>query len=215
MTFVLICIFLQSKIYLMSIFVYRKRKTQLPDDDQIVGPFTASDAVSPIPNIVEEVIVAANANKESMASTSRNVQSPSSAALKAENYFLKQELEEANQKLKNLTSRFSYEHIKNNDSQILMYTGIPSNALFLILVETIDDFKIKYYAGWNVILLPKVDQIVMTLMKLRLNLPHKDLGLRFNCSTSTVTNIVMTWIYAMHSFFFEEMMKTIPSRKKK
>lgn len=147
--------------------------------------------------------------------TSRNLlQSPSTAALEAENYFLKKELEETKQKLKSLSSHFCYEHIKNNESHILMYTGIPSNALFLTLVETMDNFKIKYYGSWNVKLLPKVDQILMTLMKLRLNLPHKDLALRFKCSTSTVTNIVMIWIHAIHEVFFKKLMMTIPSRKK-
>jgi len=38
------------------------------------------------------------------------------------------------------------------------------------------------------------DQLSITLMKLRLNLPHVDLGQRFKCSQTTITNIFMTWI---------------------
>lgn len=48
----------------------------------------------------------------------------------------------------------------------------------------------------------------MTLIKLRLNVPHEDLGIRFSCS------IDMTLIYALHEMQFKNLMKTIPSRKK-
>lgn len=147
-------------------------------------------------------------------SCSRSVSRASSASVEAENYFLKQEVLELTEKLKHSTTCFSFEHIKNNDAHVLMYTGIPTSAIFLTVFETMDSFELNYYAGWNVKLLPKIDQMLMTLMKLRLNLPHEDLAIRFNCSSATVTNIVMTWIYALHEVFFNQLMKTIPSRKK-
>ena len=139
----------------------------------------------------------------------------SEASLEAENYFLKQELEDVTSKLKNLTTSFSFEleHIKNNDLQVLMYTGIPTSAVFIVLFETMDSFKIKY-AGWQVMLLPKVDQLLITLIKLRLNMSQEDLAIRFNYSQATVTNIVITWIYALHEVFFKQLMKTIPFRQK-
>ncbi|XP_050315255.1 uncharacterized protein LOC126749581 [Anthonomus grandis grandis] len=77
-----------------------------------------------------------------------------------------------------------------------------------------DSVNLKYYAGWNVRIIPKIDQLLMTLMKLTLNLPHDDLSIRFSCSTATVTNIIMTWIYALHKVLFKNLMKTIPSRQR-
>lgn len=136
----------------------------------------------------------------------------SGASLEAENYFLKQDLEQVNKKLLYLKLSFSHEHIKNNDSHILMYTGMPTNELFTTLYEVMEPFQLKYYAGWNVKLLLKIDQMLMTLIKLRLNLPHEDLAIRFNCSTATVTNIVMTWMHALHQILFKNLMDLIPSR---
>ncbi|XP_072395189.1 uncharacterized protein [Diabrotica undecimpunctata] len=60
-------------------------------------------------------------------------------------------------------------------------------------------------------MIPKIDQLFMTLIKLRLNSPHEDLSIRFGCSTATVTNIAMTRIYALHEVLFKNLMKTIPS----
>ncbi|KAK5648114.1 hypothetical protein RI129_003006 [Pyrocoelia pectoralis] len=148
---------------------------------------------------------------EDIASCSRS--RVSVAPLEAENYFLKQELDNATTRLSNLSLRFSFEYIKNNDAHVLMYTGIPTSALYLILYETMEKFSLKYYSKWQVKLLPNIDQMLMTLMKLRLNLPHEDLAMRFNCSTSTVTTIVMTWIYALHEVLFNQLMSKIPSRK--
>ena len=164
-------------------------------DNPVPGPSTHTD--DPIVSVAQE-----------------NLPSNSRVVLEAEIYFLNQDLEQVNEKLNQLTTRFSYEHIKKNDSHVLMYTGIPTNDLFMILYETMESFHLKYYAGWNVKLLSKTDQLLMTLMKLRLNLPHEDLAIRFNCSSATVTNVVMTWIYALHEVLFKQLMATIPSRQK-
>lgn len=139
--------------------------------------------------------------------------SPSSAFQDAENYLLRQQVDQLTEKLEKLSTRFSYEIIKENDAHLLMYTGIPTNELFMILFELMDSIKLKYYAGWNVQMIPKIDQLLMTLMKLRLNLPHEDLSIRFSCSAATVTNIIMTWIYALHEVLFKNLMRTIPSRQ--
>lgn len=138
----------------------------------------------------------------------------SGASREAENYFLREEVQSLSQKLQHLSVSFSYEHIKTNDSHILMYTGIPTHILYMTLYETMENIPLTYYAKWQVKKVPKIDQLLMTLMKLRLNLPHEDLALRFNCSSATVTNIIMTWIYAIHEVFFKQLMKSIPPRSK-
>ncbi|XP_062592015.1 uncharacterized protein LOC134253508 [Saccostrea cucullata] len=52
----------------------------------------------------------------------------------------------------------------------------------------------------------------MTLMKLKLNSPNLDLAERFSTSKTTVQNIVVTHIFALHEVFFEGMIENnIPS----
>uniref|UniRef100_A0A6P7GGC3 Uncharacterized protein LOC114342190 n=1 Tax=Diabrotica virgifera virgifera TaxID=50390 RepID=A0A6P7GGC3_DIAVI len=137
----------------------------------------------------------------------------SNASVDAENHFLK-EVNQLTGKLKNLSCRFSFEQIKNNDAHVEMYTGITSSALYLVVFDLMNSFELNYYEKWQVTSLPKIDQMLMTLMKLRLNLPHEDLAIRFNCSTATVTNTLMTWIYALHEVLFKHLMDKIPSRAK-
>ncbi|KAJ8975384.1 hypothetical protein NQ317_008599, partial [Molorchus minor] len=194
-----------------------KRMVKAADvEKNLVSAFEATtiDPTVAVPSTSREVAGPSSETHSESAMSSRSTSRTSGASVEAENYFLRQELEQANEQIKNLKKRFSFEQIKNNDAHVLMYTGIPTSALFSVLFETMEPFKINYYAGWQVKLLPRVDQLLMTLMKLRLNLPHEDLAIRFNCSSATVTNIVMTWIYALHDILFKQLMKTIPSRKK-
>lgn len=55
--------------------------------------------------------------------------------------------------------------------------------------------------------IPLEDQLLMTLMKLKLNLRDLDLGERFKTSRSTVSNVVKTLIYALHQILFVRMLK--------
>ncbi|KAG4078482.1 hypothetical protein HA402_009194 [Bradysia odoriphaga] len=53
----------------------------------------------------------------------------------------------------------------------------------------------------------------MTLMKLRMDLRNFDSADRFKCSIATVSNIVRSWILAMHEILFVQLMQDIPSRE--
>ena len=55
--------------------------------------------------------------------------------------------------------------------------------------------------------IPLEDQLLMTLMKLKLNLRDLDLGERFKTSRSTVCNVVKTFVYALHQILFVSMLK--------
>lgn len=72
----------------------------------------------------------------------------------------------------------------------------------------------NYHAGWTVEKIDKTDQLFLTLMKLWQNFPHEDLAARFNCSASTISNVVITWLYGLHEIFFQQLMGKIPSRNK-
>lgn len=148
-------------------------------------------------------------------SASRNTQISSSSSTEAENYFLKQEIDELQKQLKSLSLSFSFKHIELNDRLISVYTGLPDKELFLTVFNYLNSQNFKYYLGWSVINIPKIDQFLMTLMKLKLNLLHEDLALRFTCSPATVTNVVITWLHVMHVCLYEKFLKNnVPSRIK-
>lgn len=110
---------------------------------------------------------------------------------------------------------FKYADIKTDNSKVLLYTTLPDDETFSLIVNLVERFKISYHQNWNVKLMPLSDQILLTLMKLKLNLPHLDLATRFNCSKSTVTNIFQTMVEVFHIILFQGCMeKNVPSRQK-
>lgn len=72
------------------------------------------------------------------------------------------------------------------------------------------------FSGWTVQGFSTSDQLLMTLMKFRLNLRDLDLAEIFNTSKSTVSNVFNTYVAALHEIIFEGVMKTvgIPSQLK-
>ena len=61
----------------------------------------------------------------------------------------------------------------------------------------------------------KKEQLLLTLMKLRINLPHADLAYRFDISSAQVLNIVITWIYMLEHVLGNKItVRTIPSTYK-
>ena len=134
--------------------------------------------------------------------------------LEAENYFLKSEIEKLTNDINNLSVNFSFRHIEDKDHLVTVHTGLPSKDIFLALFSLFQDRKLNYFAGWQVVRIPKIDQLFLTLMKLKLNLLNDDLSVRFNISRETVSNIFKTWLYALHEILFEQLMKDIPSRNK-
>nr|CAH7713592.1 unnamed protein product [Callosobruchus chinensis] len=138
----------------------------------------------------------------------------SHASVDAENYYLRLDLERATEKLMHLTDRFSFDIVKGKDKLVLLYTGLPTEKIFMSLFNLLKDIEIKYYFKWKVQKMRKIDQLFMTLMKLRQNFPHDDLAVRFNLSQGTVSNVVTTWIHLIHEVLFEQVMSSIPSRSK-
>lgn len=138
----------------------------------------------------------------------------SSVVIDAENYFLRQEIIEKAKEIKKLSTQFSYDHIKDDNRLILLYTGLPNAELFDALCELLEGIEIEYYYKWNVTKINKKDQLLLTLMKLRQNFPHADLAQRFRLSISAVSNIIVTWIYVLHKILYQQLMATIPKRSK-
>lgn len=140
--------------------------------------------------------------------------SSSLAVLETENYFLKKKNDELELKLKQLNLSFTFENLSQNEQLLTSYTGIPSNEVFIALYNLVKNAEIKYHLNWNVESISKIDQILLTLMKLRNNFPHFDLAVKFNCSKGTVSNVVVTWINVLHAILFTKCMGNIPTRDK-
>lgn len=107
-------------------------------------------------------------------------------------------------------------NIINDPEKMLLYTSFSADTFYILenLVERMGPFN--YYGGWTVVNFSVSDQLLMTLMKLRLNCRDLDLAERFNTSRATVSNIINTFVHALHEILFEGVMKAvgIPSQLK-
>ena len=89
---------------------------------------------------------------------------------------------------------------------MLLYTSFPYD-IFEIVVATVQRFQpLNYQAGWNVTSVSLEDQVLIALMKLRLNLRDLDLADRFCVSRGTISNIINTIICALHEIFYKGIM---------
>lgn len=104
--------------------------------------------------------------------------------------------------LEKATQVLSYSTLQHNENMLVHYTGIRMD-MFEILLNMCCRFEIKYVDGWHVDSVTKADQLLLTLMKLRGNFTHLDLGFRFGVSRTTVKNIVTTWIFVLHDILYK------------
>ena len=86
--------------------------------------------------------------------------------------------------------------LKGNDEGTKFYTGLPSWGVFQHLVS----FLSTCYPNLNSTQakLSPADGLLLTLMRLRLNLRVEDLAYRFNVAVSTAGNVFHRWIEVMH-----------------
>ncbi len=125
----------------------------------------------------------------------------------------KEEIKQLEESLKQ-QKRFSVRQIAHSDELIKMYTGIPSYEIFQWLTDQVRPHaqKLQYYRGKQSMDRDKFyqinnttkpgpkrtfsidDELLMTLMKLRLNLREGDIAFRFKVAQCTVSQILSTWI---------------------
>jgi DDE superfamily endonuclease/Helix-turn-helix of DDE superfamily endonuclease len=110
---------------------------------------------------------------------------------------------------------FAFDIEKWDGTLISSFTGFQSWSSIRFLIEAFQLQGLNYkYA--NVLCLSLKDQIVLFLMKLRLDLSNNVLSKLFNISTASVSRIFDTLLNASHEFYFEGQgpLTKIPTRDK-
>ena len=110
---------------------------------------------------------------------------------------------------------FSIDGIKDNDKWVSFYTGFQSYAVFQAFYqfllpaaenlnyyrsESAEVVKDKKDGRGRRMKMSLQDQLLLTLVRLRLALREEDLAYRFGVSVSTVSRLVTTWICFLHDY---------------
>lgn len=141
--------------------------------------------------------------------------SKSLVVLEVENEMLREENDKLKKQLEKQKQTFSFSQISSSPDRVQYFTGLPDADTVLFLEALLSKFNLQYHSDWTVQMMPLVDQLLLTLMKLRLNCGHIDLSTRFNCSTATVTNIFITIISALYDVLYVGLLENnIPSTAK-
>jgi len=137
------------------------------------------------------------------------------AKLKLQVSQLQDELKEA--RLSATLTLFRLENIKDKNEQVRYYTGFPDYPTLLAFYEQILESDAKVIKLWDSrrcgdseeatdvkcgpsCKLPLLEQLFLTLVRLRLGLFETDLANRFGLSQSSVSRITTTWInFMFHS----------------
>ncbi|XP_034071134.1 uncharacterized protein LOC117545465 [Gymnodraco acuticeps] len=92
---------------------------------------------------------------------------------------------------KALDTKFNQESFENNEEKTKFYTGLPN---FLVLLQVFQLCEPYITCGP----MSPFEQFILVLLRLRLNLPLKDLAFRFNISLSTASRIWHKLIDILH-----------------
>ncbi len=91
----------------------------------------------------------------------------------------------ADLRAKAMDTQFNKESFEKNEDKTRFYTGLPN---FLVLIQIFELCK-PYISCGPMSVLSKFEQFILVLMKLRLNLPLKDLAFRFKISLPTASRV--------------------------
>ncbi|XP_037502715.2 uncharacterized protein LOC119377213 [Rhipicephalus sanguineus] len=111
-------------------------------------------------------------------------------ALEADNRRLSSELHTL-KKQKELLE-VTEESLRQDDAKVAFYTGIVNYPALLAIFELVEP-AVKHTPQNG---LPKFEEFIMFLMKLKFNFPHQDLAYRFHISCSTVSRTFEKWLDA-------------------
>lgn len=171
--------------------------------------------------LVSDIVHQYNLSCSASTSTSTGQTTSNLNNVAAENAILQAELEKSREELKNLRlkekyCRETYSVMALKDEVVCMETGLPNKQIFLIVVNYVRRFSndINYFYNWKVDRILLEDQVFITLMKLRQNYTNLHLAELFQCSTATISNVILTFVHVLHKLLYEDCLRTVPSREK-
>ena len=83
-----------------------------------------------------------------------------------------------------------------NDKKVTFYTGLSNFGILMLVIQWVTT-AVPYKKGTTGHSLSRFQEILMVLMKLKLNLEETDLAYRFKISQSSVSRIFNKWIHIM------------------
>lgn len=86
-----------------------------------------------------------------------------------------------------------FEHIGHNDELVKLYTGVKDAATLNVMFDEMPPCDDMFEKGRKCTLSAK-DQLLMTLMRLKLGLILEDLAFRFSVSKTSCSRIIKKWI---------------------
>ncbi|XP_073255908.1 uncharacterized protein [Porites lutea] len=87
---------------------------------------------------------------------------------------------------------FDETYFANDDEKVRFYTGLPAYDMLKTVYQNVSPFVIRKSPT-----LSKFQECVLTLMKLKLNMPMQDLAYRFGISLPTVSRIFLAWMVVL------------------
>lgn len=87
----------------------------------------------------------------------------------------------------------SFNNLDGNDKKLKFYTGLPNCETFKVIYE-----EAKVHAKRKKSKLDPMDEMLLTLLKIRQNLANEDLAHRFGVSISYVTKAFHRWLNALY-----------------
>ena len=117
------------------------------------------------------------------------------------------------------------EEIKRLMPNVFCYKKLPSEEIeactnlrkesFDVLCQYLRRFEpYNYWSNFTVKSISHEDQLLICLMKLKLNLRFFDIGRRYSVSRATVHNIYMTYLHLLREVLFMGILNKIPSIEK-
>ena len=114
-------------------------------------------------------------------------------AVLSDNAKLKEEVHDLKARLKR--SEFDEDAFRGDDEKVSFYTGLPT----WYILTTLLSFISHHLQQSSRAALTPFQQLLLTLMKLRLNLPTKDLSIRFRVSIATVSRTFLCTLNVLFS----------------
>lgn len=115
------------------------------------------------------------------------------------------QLENAELKTKLKNSTLDKAAFRNNDEKVLAYTGLPSYALLMVVFDTISE---HLPCGENV---SPFQKLLLTLMKLKLNVSNAFLATMFSVVASTCSRYIQQTIHVLNAKFVPMALHWPPS----